>query len=144
LISAARELHHVSVVVASIEGSLPFYRDVLGLTPGPVRAIADQRVRAVFLEAEHTRIELIEPTDATSGVARFLAERGRPSLHHLCFVVDDLRATLAVLAGQGVELIDREPRAGAEGDVAFLHPRATGGVLVELIDRASLARPHTS
>ena len=144
MISAARELHHVSVVVPSIEGSLPFYRDVLGLTPGPVHAIADQRVRAVFLEAPHTRIELIEPTDATSGVARFLAERGRASLHHLCFVVDDLRATLAALAEQGVELIDREPRAGAEGDVAFLHPRASDGVLVELIDRASLARPHTS
>lgn len=144
MISAARELHHVSVVVASIEGSVPFYRDVLGLTPGPVHAIADQRVRAVFLEAPHTRIELIEPTDDTSGVARFLAERGRASLHHLCFVVDDLRATLAVLAAQGVELIDREPRAGALGEVAFLHPHASDGVLVELIDRASLARPHTS
>ena len=144
MISAARELHHVSVVVASIEASVPFYRDVLGLTPGPIHVIADQRVRAVFLEAPHTRIELIEPTDDTSGVARFLAERGRPSLHHLCFVVDDLRATLAVLAAQGVELIDREPRTGALGEVAFLHPRASDGVLVELIDRASLATPHTS
>jgi methylmalonyl-CoA/ethylmalonyl-CoA epimerase len=144
MIPEARELHHVSVVVPSIEGSLPFYRDVLSMTPGPIRAVADQHVRLVFLEAPHTRIELIEPTDAESGVARFLAERGRPSLHHLCFVVDDLRATLDSLARQGVELIDREPRRGAEGDVAFLHPLASGGVLVELIDRASLERPHTS
>ena len=136
-----RELHHVSIVVPSIAASLPFYRDTLGLTPGPVRDIADQKVRVVFLEAPNTRIELIEPTDTVSGVARFLAERGKPSLHHLCFVVDDLRSTLAALAQRGVELIDREPRTGADGDVAFLHPRASDGVLVELIDRASLSRP---
>lgn len=136
-----RELHHVSIVVPSIAASLPFYRDTLGLTPGPVREIADQQVRVVFLEAPNTRIELIEPTDTVSGVARFLAERGKPSLHHLCFVVDDLRSTLAALAQRGVELIDREPRTGADGDVAFLHPRASDGVLVELIDRASLSKP---
>ena len=136
-----RELHHVSIVVPSIAASLPFYRDALGLTPGPVREIADQKVRVVFLEAPNTRIELIEPTDTVSGVARFLAERGKPSLHHLCFVVDDLRSTLAALAQRGVELIDREPCTGADGDVAFLHPRASDGVLVELIDRASLSKP---
>lgn len=144
LSGADRELHHVCVVVPSLEAAVPFYRDILGLRPGPVRVLADQRVRVVFLASDHTNIELIEPTDDSSGVARFLAERGRPTLHHLCFVVDDLRATLAALAADGVELIDREPRAGAEGDVAFLHPRASDGVLVELIDRRSLARPHTS
>lgn len=144
MIPEAGELHHVSVVVPSIADSLPFYRDTLGMRPGPVREIADQRVRAVFLSAPNALVELIEPTDTTSGVARFLAERGRPTLHHLCYVVDDLRGTLAALARRGIELIDREPRAGAEGDVAFLHPRASGGVLVELIDRASLQRPHTS
>jgi len=134
VISDARELHHVSVVVASIEGSLPFYRDVLGLTPGPVRTIADQRVRAVFLEASHTRIELIEPTDATSGAARFLAERGRSSLHHLCFVVDDLRSTLRALEARGVELIDHEPRRGLYGmRVAFVNPDSVDGVLAELV-----------
>ncbi|HLZ48767.1 MAG TPA: VOC family protein, partial [Candidatus Limnocylindria bacterium] len=143
-IPEAGELHHVSVVVPSIAASLPFYRDTLGMRPGPVREIADQGVRAVFLSAPNALIELIEPTDPRSGVARFLAERGKPTLHHLCYVVDDLRGTLAALADRGVELIDREPRRGAEGDVAFLHPRASGGVLVELIDRASLERPHTS
>jgi methylmalonyl-CoA/ethylmalonyl-CoA epimerase len=144
VIDRAGELHHVSVVVASIAESLPFYRDTLRMTAGPVREVADQQVRVVFLEAPNTRIELIEPTDSESGVARFLAERGKPTLHHLCFVVDDLRATLDGLAKRGVELIDREPRRGAEGDVAFLHPRASGGVLVELIDRQSLSRRHTS
>ena len=143
-IEGAGELHHVSVVVPSIADALPFYRDTLRMHAGPVREIPDQQVRAVFLSAPNTRIELIEPTDSASGVARFLAERGKPALHHLCFVVDDLRSTLRALEARGLELIDREPRRGAEGDVAFLHPRASGGVLVELIDRSSLERPHTS
>jgi methylmalonyl-CoA epimerase len=140
----AGELHHVSVVVPSIADALPFYRDTLRMRAGAVREIPDQHVRAVFLSAPNTRIELIEPTDGASGVARFLAERGKPALHHLCFVVDDLRSTLRALDARGTELIDHEPRRGAEGDVAFLHPRASGGVLVELIDRSSLERPHTS
>ena len=146
MIPAARpgELHHVAVVVPSIADSLPFYRDTLHMRPGPIRELPEQHVRAVFLTAPNARVELIEPTDTESGVARFLAERGKGTLHHLCYVVDDLRTTLAGLAQRGVELIDREPRRGAEGDVAFLHPRASGGVLVELIDRASLGRPHTS
>lgn len=143
-IEGAGELHHVSVVVPSIADALPFYRDTLRMHAGPVREIPDQQVRAVFLSAPNTRIELIEPTDSASGVARFLAERGKPALHHLCFVVDDLRSTLRALEARGMELIDREPRRGAEGDVAFLHPRASGGVLVELIDRSSLEKPHTS
>ena len=138
------ELHHVAVVVPSIDDALPFYRDTLQLRAGAVRELPDQHVRAVFVTGPNTRIELIEPTDSASGVARFLAERGKPALHHLCFVVDDLRSTLRALEARGLELIDREPRRGAEGDVAFLHPRASGGVLVELIDRSSLDRPHTS
>ena len=73
-----------------------------------------------------------------------LAERGKAALHHLCFVVDDLRSTLGALEARGTELVDHEPRRGADGDVAFLHPRSSGGVLIELIDRSSLERPHTS
>ncbi len=140
----AGELHHVSIVVPSIDAAIPFYRDTLRLRPGPVRELSDQHVRAVFLTGRDTRIELIEPTDTESGVARFLAERGKPALHHVCFVVDDLPAELRALEARGTELIDRQPRRGAEGDVAFLHPRASGGILVELIDRDSLERPHTS
>ena len=144
MIAEAGELHHVAVVVSSIAESLPFYRDTLHMRAGTVHEVADQRVRVVFVAAPNARIELIEPTDTESGVAQFLAERGRSTLHHVCFAVDDLRTTLRALEARGMELIDREPRRGAEGDVAFLHPRASGGVLVELIDRASLERPHTS
>jgi methylmalonyl-CoA/ethylmalonyl-CoA epimerase len=142
----AGELHHVAVVVPSIDAALPFYRDTLGLIAGPVHDLPDQRVRAVFLAAGGTRIELIEPFEPIgspdggqpSGVATFLAARDRPTLHHLCFTADDLPGMLRDLDAAGVELVDRVPRAGAHGDVAFLHPRAADGVLVELIDRATL------
>lgn len=134
------ELHHVGIAVPSIEAVLPFYRDTLGLAPGAVSEMPDQAVRVVFLSGASGRIELVEPTDESSGVARYLAQRGKPTLHHVCFAVDDLARVLRDLAAAGVELIDRAPRRGAEGDVAFLHPRAADGVLVELIDRATVRR----
>lgn len=131
-------LHHLAIAVPSIAGALPFYRDTLRFAPGEVREVPDQRVRVVFLEGAGALLELVEPLDDTSGVARYLAARGRSTLHHVCFVVDDLAGTLRRLEAAGVELIDRVPRAGAEGDVAFLHPRAADGVLVELIDSATI------
>jgi len=134
----AGELHHVAVAVPSLAETIPFYRDVLGYQVDEPRVIADQHVRVAFATRGGSRVELLEPTDTESGVARFVAERGRPTLHHLCFVVDDLAGTLARLAADGVELVDRVPRRGVEGLVAFLHPRAANGVLVELIDRGSL------
>jgi len=134
----AGELHHVAVAVPSLSETIPFYRDVLGYRVDEPRIIADQRVRVAFATRDGSRIELLEPTDTESGVARFVAERGRPTLHHLCFVVDDLASTLVRLASEGVELVDHSPRRGVEGLVAFLHPRATNGVLVELIDRESV------
>lgn len=130
----AGELHHVGVAVPSLRDTVPFYRDVLGYSVGPVEEVAEQRVRVVFAERHGSRVELLESTDAASPVARFVAERGRATLHHLCFVVDDLAGTLARLATEGVELVDREPRRGVHGMVAFLHPRAAGGVLIELLE----------
>jgi methylmalonyl-CoA/ethylmalonyl-CoA epimerase len=131
-------LHHVAIAVPRIEDALPFYRDTLRLRAEPVRELPDQSVRVTFLGGDRQRIELIEPIDRESGVAKFLAERRGPTLHHVCYVVDDLAATLSALGRDGIELIDRTPRRGAEGMVAFIHPRASGGVLIELIDRASL------
>ena len=131
-------LHHVAIAVPRLEDALPFYRDTLGLQAEPIRDLPDQRVRMVFLGDAKGRIELIQPTDGESGVAKFVAEHPKPTLHHVCYVVDDLAGTLERLAQDGVELIDRAPRRGAEGMVAFIHPRASGGVLIELIDRASL------
>ena len=131
-------LHHVAIAVARIEEALPFFRDTLGFSAEPVHDLADQRVRVVVLGDKHQRIELVQPTDDQSGVAKFVAEHPRPTLHHVCYVVDDLAGTLGRLERDGVELVDRAPRRGAEGMVAFIHPRASGGVLIELIDRESL------
>lgn len=129
----------MGVVVPSIAEALPFYVRTLGLPAGEVRDMPDQAVRVAFVGEGGARIELLEPLDDASGVARFLAARGKPTLHHVCYAVDDLAAVLRDLAARGVELIDHEPRRGAEGMVAFLHPRAGDGVLIELIDRASLS-----
>lgn len=130
----AGPLHHVGIAVPSLVDAIPLYRDVLGYDIGSERILPEQRVRVVFATRGDSRVELLEPTDTDSGVARFVAERGRATLHHLCFEVDDLARALARLAADGVELIDRTPRTGFEGRVAFLHPRAAGGVLIELIE----------
>ena len=131
-------LHHVAIAVPRLEEAIPFFRDKLGLAADRIRELPDQHVRMVFLGDAHGRIELIQPSDGESGVAKFVAEHPKPTLHHVCYVVDDLAGILDTLARDGVELIDRAPRRGAEGMVAFIHPRASGGVLIELIDRASL------
>jgi methylmalonyl-CoA/ethylmalonyl-CoA epimerase len=131
-------LHHVAVAVPHIADALPFFGETLGLVTEPIRELPDQRVRVMFLGDKNGRIELIEPIDSESGVAKFVAERRKPTLHHVCYVVDDLAGTLQRLERDGVELVDHAPRRGAEGMVAFIHPRASGGVLIELIDRASL------
>jgi len=126
-------IHHVAVVVRSLEAALPFWRDVLGLPLERVAEIAADAVRIAFLPVGEARIELVEPTEATTGVARYLAKHGE-GVHHLCFEVPNLAEALTRLAIEGIELIDTAPRRGAEGPVAFLHPRSCHGVLVELIE----------
>ena len=126
-------IHHVAVVVPSIESSLGLYRDMLGLPLETIMDIPSDHVRIAFLGVGQSRIELVEPTDETTGVARFLAKEGE-GFHHLCLEVDNLAEELTRLAINGIELIDSAPRRGAEGPVAFLHPRSCGGVLVELIE----------
>ncbi len=126
-------IHHVAVVVRDLEAALGFYRDVLGLTLETVQTMPHDRVAIAFLPVGGTKIELVQPTDDSTGVARFLAARGE-GFHHVCFEVLDLAETLVRLGIDGVELIDTAPRKGAEGPVAFLHPRSCHGVLVELIE----------
>lgn len=126
-------LHHVAVVVRDLDAALRFYRDRLGLPLELVLPIESDRVRIAFLGVGESKVELVEPTDETTGVARFLASRGE-GFHHVCLEVGDLAAELARLAEEGIELIDEVPRRGAEGPVAFIHPRSCHGVLVELIE----------
>jgi methylmalonyl-CoA epimerase len=131
-----RTLDHVGVAVLSLDAAAPLWVALLG---GPVterEVVASQGVEVQFIGREPGRIELLAPTRDDSPVARFIARRG-PGIHHVCYRVPDLRAALEEHAAAGFELIDREPRRGASDHlVAFLHPRSTGGVLVELLQTA--------
>ena len=126
-------IHHVAVIVAELDPALAFWRDTLGLDLEVVEDVANDRVRIAFLPVGESKIELVEPTDDTTGVARFLASKGE-GFHHVCFEVDNIVETLMRLEFDGIELIDTAPRKGAEGPVAFIHPRSCHGVLVELIE----------
>jgi methylmalonyl-CoA epimerase len=126
-------IHHVALVVRSIDASLALWRDLLGLRLETVMEVPSDRVRIAFLGVGESKVELVEPTDDTTGVARFLASKGE-GFHHVCLEVPNLSEELTRLGIEGIELIDSAPRRGAEGPVAFIHPRACGGVLVELIE----------
>jgi methylmalonyl-CoA/ethylmalonyl-CoA epimerase len=127
------KIHHVALIVRSIEQALGLWRDQLGLEFETVMDIDQDRVRIAFLKVGESKIELVEPTDDSTGVARFLASKGE-GFHHVCFEVPNLAETLLRLEIDGLELIDTAPRGGAEGPVAFIHPRSCHGVLVELIE----------
>ena len=126
-------IHHVAVAVSSIDDALGFWRDLLGLELQTVIEVPWDRVRIAFLAVGESKLELVEPIDDESGVARYLASRGE-GFHHICFEVPDLSGALRRLQEDGLELIDTVPRRGAEGPVAFIHPRSCRGVLVELIE----------
>ena len=126
-------LDHVGIAVGALEEALSFYRDALGLEIEAPEEIASQRVRAHFVPVGDAFLELLEATGAESPIAKYVAKRG-PGLHHVALRVDDVRAALAELKSRGVRLIDEIPRPGAHGSlVAFIHPSAAHGVLVELI-----------
>jgi methylmalonyl-CoA epimerase len=129
-------IDHVAIVVGDIDEALPRYRTLFALAaPDGVQVVTAQAVRICFLPtgpAPAARIELIQPLDDDSGVARFLASRGE-GLHHVCFGTSNLAAELDRLEAAGAELIDHAPRPGAEGLVAFVHPRTLNGVLWELL-----------
>lgn len=126
-------VHHVALVVRRMDDALTLWRDLLGLPVEQIVTVESDGVRIAFLPVGESKVELVEPLDPDTGVARFLETRGE-GFHHVCFEVPDLAQALADLAGRGVELVDATPRRGAEGPVAFLHPRSTRGVLVELIE----------
>ncbi len=127
-------IDHIGIAVSSLDDALAFYRDALGLAVEAPEEVPSQRVRAHFIPAGETAIELLEATADDSPIAQYVAKRG-PGLHHITLRVDDIAAALARLKARGVRLIDETPREGAHGTlVAFIHPSSAHGVLVELAD----------
>ena len=121
---------HIGIAVESLQALLPLYRDVLGMPEVPLDDADGARIAG--LAAGDSLVELLESAAPDSPIGKFVARRG-PGIHHVCFAVDDLEGALARCRGAGIRLIDETPRIGAEGKrIAFLHPAATGGVLVEL------------
>jgi len=125
-------IDHLGVAVRSIETTLRFYRDTLGLTPAPPEEVPSEGVRVAFLPVGETRIELLEALGPDSPIARFIGKRGE-GIHHVCLRVDDIEEAVAALSRAGAEVIPPAIRTGAGGRrIAFVHPRSTGGVLLEL------------
>ncbi|MDL2322957.1 methylmalonyl-CoA epimerase [Bacteroidales bacterium OttesenSCG-928-A17] len=127
-------IEHIGIAVKSIENSLPYYENVLGLKCYNIEEVVDQKVRTAFFKLGQTKIELLEPTSEESTIAKFIEKRGE-GIHHIAYAVSDVAEALAEVEAKGVQLIDKAPRGGAEGlNIAFLHPKSTGSVLTELCD----------
>src|SRR5687768_14758140 len=129
-----KDIDHIAIVVKKIEERLPFYTKTLQFRVKNIEDVPHMFVRVAMLESLEgtTHLELVEPTQEHTGVARFLAKKGE-SIHHICFLVVDLKAELNRLKAEGVRLIDESPRKGEGGSlVAFLHPESCGGLLIEL------------
>ena len=138
-ICTARHVNHVCIAVKDIDETIRFYRDVFGVEESEVVDIEDQAVRATLIRVGGSQLEFIEPTDPNGGVAKFIRRRGE-GVHHLCFEVEDLAGTLRRLDEQGIAVIDHEPREGLSGTIGFIHPKATRGVLIELVDQDDARR----
>ncbi|HEY7021244.1 MAG TPA: methylmalonyl-CoA epimerase [Ktedonobacterales bacterium] len=137
LTRGVKRIDHVAIVVRELEMALRFYRDTLGIAPSRVIDFPQEGVKIAFLPLGGpggSEIELLEPTDPSGGVARFLEKRGE-GLHHLCLEVEDIDEALSELTVAGSAVLDTAPRPTAEGRGIFLHPKGTGGVLLELVQR---------
>ena len=127
-----KKIDHIGIAVASLDETVPFYRDQLGMAFKGIEEVAEQRVKVVFLQIGESKIELLEPTSDESPVARFLEKNG-PGIHHIAYQVEDIEAAIRKLETEGARMIDRVPRTGAHSArIAFVHPKSSCGVLTEL------------
>jgi methylmalonyl-CoA/ethylmalonyl-CoA epimerase len=135
-------IDHIGVAVEEIEPALELYRDSFELVLAHREVVQEQGVEAVLLDVGEGHVELLAPLGAETPVGRFLSRQG-PGLHHVAYRVADIEATLQALKGAGIELIDQQPRTGIRGSrVAFMHPRATGGVLSEIVQPHAGSEEH--
>jgi len=127
-------IEHLGIAVNSLNEAIPFFEKVLGLECYSVEEVADQKVKTAFFKVGQTKIELLEATAPESSIAKFIEKKGQ-GVHHVAFAVEGVQKALDFVAEQGVTLIDKAPRKGAEGlNIAFLHPRSTCGILMELCE----------
>ena len=126
------KINHIGIAVKSLDETIPFYRDSLGMAFAGIEEVAEQKVRVAMLCVGESKIELLEPTSDDSPVAKFIEKNG-PGIHHLAYEVEDIEAAIASLVANGVRMIDEQPRGGAHGSIiAFVHPKSSNGVLTEL------------
>ena len=130
-----KKVDHIAIAVKDLDEALKLYEDLFGATPSKIETLPQQGVRAALLPmAEGGEIELLEPIDPQSGVAKFLESRGE-GIHHICLEVENVDQELCAMADKGVQLIDKQGRSGLAGKVGFLHPKSTKGVLIELAQK---------
>ena len=127
------KIDHIGIVVQDLEAALKVYQTGLGLPLAEIADVPDQQVKVAFMPVGESNVELVQPTSDDTGIARFLEKRGE-GIHHICIEVDAIEDALEKLRAHGVPLIDEEPRPGAHGRVAFVHPKGTHGVLIELVE----------
>ena len=128
-------IEHIGIAVKSIEESRTYYENVLGLECYKIEEVAEQKVITAFFKIGETKIELLEPTSPESPIAKFLEKKG-PGIHHIAYAVDDVNEALKDAEGNGVQLIDKQQRKGADGlNIGFLHPKSTESVLTELCSK---------
>jgi methylmalonyl-CoA/ethylmalonyl-CoA epimerase len=125
-------IEHIGIAVRSLTDHLPYYENVLGLKCYSIEEVADQKVKTAFFKVGQTKIELLEPTSEESTIAKFIEKKGE-GVHHIAFAIPDVAQALAEVESKNVQLIDKNPRKGAEGlQIAFLHPKSTGSVSTDL------------
>ena len=127
-------INHIGIAVKSIDEATKLYADVLGLKVGDIEVVADQKAKTAIIPVGESKIELIESTDPEGTIAKFIESRGE-GLHHLALEVSNIEDALSTMVNKGVVLIDEKPRKGVENtNIAFLHPKSTGRVLIELVE----------
>ena len=135
----AQHINHVAIAVSDIEETISFYVNTFGISQPEITNLQDHGVKAALVRVGGSQLEFIQPLQDTGGVASFIEKRGE-GVHHICFEMDNLHQSLEKLQQAGINLIDKTTRVGLSGNIAFIHPKSTGGVLIELVDSESARR----
>ena len=135
----ARHINHIALAVSNLEETLIFYVQTFGVNNPKIVELQDHGVKAALVRVGGSQLEFIQPLESTGGVASFIENRGE-GVHHICFEMDDLNQSLQKLEKAGINLIDKTARSGLSGEIAFIHPKSTGGVLIELVDSTTARR----